>query len=242
MILNIAFYRFQEVSEPLEASSFFRVQCPLLGLKGTVLLSPEGINASLAGPQEQVREFQALLEGMPAWAGLAYKESYSETIPFSLMQIKVKKEIIPAADPEVVPHERTAPRLSASELKQWLDEKRPFQLLDTRNEYEIEYGTFKNATRLGMRHFRNFSDKLRKSAALNPEEPLVMFCTGGIRCEKASVLAQKAGFQEVYQLDGGILKYFEECGDAHYEGKCFVFDERIALDSNLKSPYPNQRG
>lgn len=252
-VLNIAFYRFLEISNLQEMRVYFKELCAKHGLRGTMLLSPEGINAYMAGPIADVRAFQAFLEQDPRWAGLDYKESYSPIIPSRRLLVKIKTAIIPSGDPELEMSRELAPRISAQELKQWLDEKREFHLLDTRNDYEIKEGTFEGAIDLELKNFRQFPEKLRESTnqqsnskQLNPDKPLVMFCTGGIRCEKASLMAQKAGFKEVYQLDGGILKYFEECGDAHYRGGCYVFDQRVAVDPNLQPVYsipgPSNRG
>ena len=226
-ILNIAFYRFLELSDLSELKSRLKSEGQRLGLKGTILLAFEGVNGMLAGPEASVREFQSLLTSI--FGSLDYKEGGSETVPFGRLFIKIKKEIIPIGCPEVRPSRSSAPRIRPEELKKWLDEKRPVVLLDTRNEYEIEHGTFKRATRMGLKHFREFPGKLEELPEDVRSGPVVMFCTGGIRCEKAGAVAMKAGMKDVYQLDGGILRYFEVCGDAHYEGKCFVFDERVAI-------------
>ena len=120
-----------------------------------------------------------------------------------------------------------------SELKRWLDEGRPLTLLDTRNDYEVKLGTFKNAVTLGIDHFRSFPTAIRQLPAELKQQPIVMFCTGGIRCEKAGPYMEREGFEQVFQLDGGILKYFEDCGGEHYSGECFVFDKRVGVDSGL---------
>jgi UPF0176 protein len=242
-ILNIAFYRFGELNGLSEKRKALRNLCSQLALKGTILLSREGINGMLAGTQDAIRRFQTAFEQESHWSGIwngmQYKESYSEHIPFQRLLIKLKKEIIPVGDPDIQPAVFTSARLSPVDLKNWLDEKRDFNLLDTRNDYEIEFGTFEKAKTLGLRHFRNIRERIKQVPELDKQKPLVMFCTGGIRCEKASVLAVKEGFQEVYQLDGGILKYFEDCGGAHYQGSCYVFDERIALGPQL-TPNPQK--
>ncbi|MBI2711441.1 MAG: sulfurtransferase [Bdellovibrio sp.] len=233
-IMNIAFYRFQKVELLDSARQFFKSLCLENGLKGTVLLSHEGINGSLAGEEASVRRFQEVLAGDPQWSGLEFKESFSSSIPFRGMYVKLKKEIIPVGDATVTPEQHTGPRISAETLKKWLDEKREFLFLDTRNDYEVAHGTFEGAKTLELKHFRNFRECLKALAPEARNQPMVMFCTGGIRCEKASVLAEKEGFQEVYQLDGGILKYFEKFKGEHYRGNCFVFDHRVALDPELK--------
>jgi UPF0176 protein len=231
--LNIAFYKFVELNDLSQLRTVLREECQKREIKGSILISTEGLNGSLAGLESQIRDFQQFLASTHFGAGLEYKESFSSYVPFQKLFIKIKKEIIPVGDSDVRPAEFTAPRISPAELRLWLDEQREFDLLDTRNDYEIEYGTFEKAKHLGLKHFRHFSDKL-EAMEKDPAKPLVMFCTGGIRCEKASVIALKKGFKEVYQLEGGILKYFEECGDQHYQGNCFVFDERVAVNSNLE--------
>lgn len=234
-ILNIAFYRFVDLADPAALRPVLRRRCQELGLRGTILLSSEGINANLAGIDAAIGEFRAFLEAMPEFAGMEIKESRSERVPFGRMLVKLKKEIIPMGAPEVRPARLTGPRLAPLELKQWLDQGREVLLLDTRNEYEIRHGTFRGARSLGLDTFRQFGPRLERDlTAEERKRPIVMFCTGGIRCEKATAYALQHGFSEVYQLEGGILKYFEQCGRTHYDGDCYVFDERVALDGELK--------
>src|SRR5262249_5606336 len=144
--------------------------------------------------------------------------------PFRRMLVKVKQEIIAFGVAGIEPGRTTSTKLAPQTLKQWLDEGRPVTLLDTRNDYEVRLGTFENAVTLGIDHFRSFPAAVRELPAAMKQQPIVMFCTGGIRCEKAGPLMEREGFEQVFQLDGGILKYFEECGGEHYDGECFVFD------------------
>jgi UPF0176 protein len=146
------------------------------------------------------------------------------------MKVKIKKEIIAFRNPLVKPEKNRAPSITATQLKTWLDENRDFTLLDTRNDYEIAYGHFKKAIHLNIKDFSEFSTAAKN---VDPNKTIVMYCTGGIRCEKAALHLLNEGFQKVYQLEGGILKYFHHVGQSHYEGKCFVFDERVALNENL---------
>jgi UPF0176 protein len=150
------------------------------------------------------------------------------------MRVKIKREIIAFGIPDIVPAEHTAPKLAPRTLKQWLDEGRRVTLLDTRNDYEVNLGTFRGTLVPHIDHFRHFPEAAAKLPESLKDEPVVMFCTGGIRCEKAGAYLEKIGFRHVHQLDGGILKYFEECGGAHYDGECFVFDERISVGPDLK--------
>jgi UPF0176 protein len=156
------------------------------------------------------------------------------------MLVRLKKEIIAFGVEGIDPARRTSPKLSPRELKQWLDEGRPVTLLDTRNDYEVKLGTFKNALPIGIAHFREFPQAVEKLPPELKEQPIVMFCTGGIRCEKAGPFMEREGFKSVFQLDGGILKYFEECGGAHYDGECFVFDQRVGLDPSLQETESSQ--
>src|SRR5262249_778191 len=143
------------------------------------------------------------------------------------------KEIIAFGVDGIDPIRRPAPKLSARELKRWLDEGRPFTLLDTRNDFEVTLGTFHNAVPIGIQHFREFPAAVAKLPRNSQQRPIVTFCTGGIRCEKAAPYLIQNGFEQVFQLDGGILKYFEECGNDHYQGECFVFDNRVGLTAEL---------
>ena len=169
---------------------------------------------------------------MPGFESIRFHETYSEFVPFQRLKVKLKKEIITIRHPNTTPDaEHRAPSISPEELKQWLDEKRDITLLDTRNEYEISEGAFENAVNPHIQHFTELAGAVEN---LDKKKPMVMYCTGGIRCEKAALLLQEQGFENVYQLDGGILGYFAKVGGAHYEGRCFVFDERVALDTSLR--------
>jgi RluA family pseudouridine synthase len=233
--VNIAAYKFVALAELQSLRDRLRRCCAEQSLRGTILLSSEGINLFLAGSRQGIDAFLELVRSIDEFHDLEVKESYSQQQPFNRMLVKLKREIIAFGVEGIAPAERTSPKLSARELKAWLDAGRPVRLLDTRNDYEVDLGTFRGAERLGIRHFREFP---QAAAAQLPEqakdEPLVMFCTGGIRCEKAGPMLEKLGFRQVYQLDGGILKYFEECGGQHYDGGCFVFDSRVVLDPQLR--------
>ncbi|MEP3478833.1 MAG: sulfurtransferase [Fuerstiella sp.] len=232
--VNISSYRFVELDRLEERRNHFREATESCNLKGTILLSPEGINMFLAGLRDDMDRFLITLRTDPLFSDLEVKESLSDYQPFNRTLIKIKNEIIAFGLEDVNPIHRTSPKLSAKELKQWLDEGRPVHLLDTRNDYEVEIGTFKNAIPAGVDNFREFPDAVRKLPESMKDEPIVMFCTGGIRCEKAGPFMEQEGYKNVFQLDGGILKYFEECGGDHYDGDCFVFDQRVAVDPALQ--------
>jgi UPF0176 protein len=232
--LNLAGYKFVKLDGLAELRAGLRQRCQDLGLKGTILISPEGINAFVAGPEGEIAEFKGWLRADARFADLRFKESRSAGQPFRRMLVKIKAEIITLRVPGLDPAANPAPALAPVELKRWLDEGREVVLLDTRNAFEVEAGTFRNALHLDLKAFGQFP---RAADGLDPslkDKTIVTFCTGGIRCEKAAPLLVGKGFRDVYQLQGGILQYFEDCGAAHFDGRCFVFDERNTLDGELR--------
>jgi UPF0176 protein len=239
-IVNIAAYKFVSLPELRSLRSRLLGLCKGWELKGTILLSEEGINLFVAGAGVSIEFLLAELRSIPGLEDLSPKFSVTDHQPFRRMLVRLKKEIIAFGVEGIDPAQRTSPKLRASELKQWLDEGRPVTLLDTRNDYEVKLGTFKNAVPIGIDHFRDFPAAVRKLSPQLKEQPVVMFCTGGIRCEKAGPFMEREGFRQIFQLEGGILKYFEECGGAHYDGECFVFDQRVGLDQGLQETESTQ--
>ena len=233
-IRNLAVYRFTSLGELLPVRDELREFCRSLAMRGTILLSPEGINLVVAAKPEACDRLLVRLQAVPGLADLSAKVSESDHQPFNRMLVKIKKEIIAFGVAGIDPGRRPAPRIAPGQLKQWLDEGRAVTLLDTRNRYEVKLGTFRGARTLDLDHFRDFPKVAGALPAQWKDQPVVTFCTGGIRCEKAAPLLELAGFTQVFQLDGGILSYFEQCGGAHYEGDCFVFDKRVALDPALR--------
>ncbi|QDV09054.1 rhodanese superfamily protein [Planctomycetes bacterium Poly30] len=236
-IVNIAAYQFATLEGLPELRESFLVLSRDLQLRGTIMLSEEGINLVVAGSRESIDALVAHIRALPGLSDLETKESLSDAQPFRRMRVKIKREIIAFGVEGIDPRSHTAPRITATELKQWLDEGRPFTLLDTRNDFEVAAGTFKNAIPIRVQNFRDFPKAVQALPESLKATPVVTFCTGGIRCEKAAPYLEQANFEEVYQLDGGILKYFEEVGGAHYEGTCVVFDERESLTPAL-TPHP----
>jgi UPF0176 protein len=232
--VNISGYRFAPLSDLPALRDRLLQAAVAADLKGSVLLSVEGINLFVAAKREAVVAFLELLRSIAGLEELTVKESVSATQPFRRMRVKIKKEIITFGVDGVDPARKPSPKLSPRTLKEWLDEGKPVTLLDTRNNCEVELGTFRGAMRAGITRFRDFPRAVRELPTELKDQPVVMFCTGGIRCEKAGPFMEQEGFRQVFQLDGGILKYFEECGGAHYEGTCFVFDERVGLDASLR--------
>ena len=233
-VINLSCYKFAPVEGLEELRDRLRAVTKAYGLKGTILLAPEGINFFLAGTQEQLAAVLEVIRAVPGLGDIRPKESPSSEQPFKRMLVKVKKEIIAFGVEGVDPARRPAAKISARQLKQWLDEGRPVTLLDTRNDYEVRMGTFKGAVSPRIWNFRDFPAAVAKLPAGLKAQPVVMFCTGGIRCEKAGPFMAMQGYADVRQLDGGILKYFEEVGGAHYEGECFVFDERVGVGPDLR--------
>lgn len=233
-VTNIAAYRFAPLSDLKDLRARLISDCKAWGLKGTILLSTEGINLFIAGAAESIDRLMGLLHSVPGLEGLEPKFSDSDHQPFNRMLVRIKKEIISFGFESIRPAEYTSRKIAAKDLKQWLDEGKPITLLDTRNDYEVKLGTFRNAIIPHIDTFRQFPDAVRQLPEELKDQPVVMFCTGGIRCEKAGPFMEMEGFKDIYQLDGGILKYFEEVGGDHYDGECFVFDQRVGVDPALK--------
>ncbi|MEO7411789.1 MAG: rhodanese-like domain-containing protein [Opitutaceae bacterium] len=233
-VFNLSAYKFNALEDLPALRERLRRITAASGLKGTILLSPEGINLFVAGDRAAVAGLMDELGGVSGLEGLAPKESVSDEQPFNRMLVKIKKEIIAFGVEGIDPARKPTAKLPPAALKQWLDEGRPVTLLDTRNNYEVRMGTFRGALAAGIEHFREFPDAVERLSPDLKEQPVVMFCTGGIRCEKAGPFLEREGFKHVFQLEGGILKYFAECGGAHYDGECFVFDQRVGVDAALQ--------
>ena len=232
-VVNIAGYKFEPLFDPIDLVSVYQQKCDELELKGTMLISKNGINFSLAGTQKATDTIIAFLEEDNRFLNIPLKVTYSETQPFRRMKVRLKKEIISLGRKDINPRELTGERISPQDLKNLLDNKEEVLVLDTRNEYETRVGKFENAIDLNLDTFRDFPKAIESLPEEYKDKQIVMYCTGGIRCEKASAVMLKAGFADVKQLEGGVLDYFKETGGAYWEGDCFVFDERVALDTEL---------
>lgn len=239
MILNIAAYHFVPLADLSTLAASIRAAAEHRQLRGTVLLAAEGINLFLAGSEDGVRDFLAWLRADPRFAALKAKESRSRHVPFARLKVKRKREIVPFGQRPAGTGDDRAPAVDAATLRRWIaaghdDAGRPLLMLDTRNREEVGYGTFRGARTLPI---DNFNDLPQAIEAIRDElagSTVVSFCTGGIRCEKAAPWMRQAGLDNVLQLDGGILQYFESVGGEGYDGACFVFDERIALSPALQ--------
>lgn len=241
-IINIAAYKFVSLDN-LEARRLeMLAQTQADALKGTILLTPEGINMFLAGAQPHIDHFLEWLRQDPAFTDIEVKYSVSPDVPFKKMLIKIKREIIRMNHPAIRPEAGRAPAVDAHTAARWIqeghdDKGRPVVLLDTRNDFEVEAGTFEGAINWHLSKFTEFPQAVLDHKDELAGKTIISFCTGGIRCEKAAIYMSEVGVENVYQLEGGILKYFEETGGVGYRGNCFVFDERRTLDPALQ-PQP----
>ena len=232
--LNIAGYKFEPLENLDSLIPEFQNKCDELGLKGSVYLSPNGINFSIAGTEKNIDTYIEFMEEDSRFRDIPLKKTFSETQPFRRMKVRLKKEIISLGRDDINPRELTGDYISPRELFEMYETKEDVIVLDTRNEYETRVGLFENAVDLQLDTFRDFPSAIETLPEEYKDKQIVMYCTGGIRCEKASAVMMKAGFSDVKQLEGGVLDYFKETGGAYWNGDCFVFDERVALDKELK--------
>ncbi|WP_045738287.1 sulfurtransferase [Xanthomonas sp. MUS 060] len=244
MIANTAAYHFVVVDDPDALAAQLHTSAEQGGLRGTILVAGEGINLFLAGATAAIDTFYAQLRADPRFVDLRVKTSVSAQQPFARLKAKVKPEIISfrrdAASPLAGAR---APAVAPLTLQRWLrqghdDSGRRVVLLDTRNAQEVEHGTFAGALTLPIVKFTELPEALAPHRTALADATVVSFCTGGIRCEKAALWMRADGMENVLQLDGGILGYFEEVGGEGYEGRCFVFDDRVALDPHLQPLVP----
>jgi len=242
-ILNISAYRFVSLSDTAGWRASIHSEAAARGLKGTILIAGEGINLFVAGQEAPLRDFIAWLTAHEVYKPLPIKESWSEVAPFRKLVVKVKREIIRMNHPTIRPQDERAPSVDAATLARWLaagvdDAGREVVTLDTRNAFEVDQGRFRGALDWRLSRFSEFPQALQARRAELEGKTVVSYCTGGIRCEKAALLMRDAGLPHVLQLDGGILKYFEEAGGRHFDGHCFVFDQREALSDTLRPALP----
>ncbi len=225
-----AFYKFVEIADPAGLRPTLLSACAERGIKGSILLAHEGINGTVSGEPESLAGFFDWLRQDPRFAGLETKESPAKAHPFGRLKVRLKREIVTLGVPEANPVQAVGTYV---EPEDWnaLIESPDVILVDTRNDYEFKIGTFKGAIDPKTRSFRQFPDFVRANLDPARHPRVATFCTGGIRCEKATSYLIQQGFKEVYHLRGGILKYLETVApeDSLWQGECFVFDERVAL-------------
>ncbi len=236
-VLNVSAYLFTRIDDPAAVRTALQERAIAADLRGTILLASEGINLFLAGPADAVRGFVDDLRADARFAALRTTDSWSDDVPFGRLRVKVKREIIRMDRPEVRPQDGRAPAVTPETLRRWLDrgaddEGREVVLVDTRNAFEVDYGTFAGAVDWRIERFTRFPAAASAHRDDLAGKTVVSFCTGGIRCEKAALYLRSEGI-DAFQLDGGILGWFAAEGDAHWRGDCFVFDGREALDAGL---------
>lgn len=236
--VNIAAYKFITFDDIEAMRPLYQAQCAQLALRGTILLTPEGINLFLSGTRANIDSFLTWLRSDARFADIEVKESFSDEQSHKRMLVKIKQEIITMRMPLIKPELGRAPAVATATLKRWLDQGhddagKPVVMVDTRNAFEVDVGTFDNTIDYRIEKFTEFPAVIAANKDALADKTVVTFCTGGIRCEKAAIHMQNIGYDSVYQLEGGILKYFEDVGGAHYTGDCFVFDYRTALTPEL---------
>ncbi|MDX1950341.1 MAG: rhodanese-related sulfurtransferase [Rickettsiales bacterium] len=229
-----AFYRFVDVPNFEELQEPMRDFCKSIGLKGTILLAHEGINSTIAAPKEVMEKFWDYLNRITYFKNIPYKVSFADHQPFDRMRVRLKKEIVRMGIEDLDISKR-GEYVRGEEWDKLISDPEVL-LVDTRNSYEIAIGTFENAIDPKTEDFRSFPKWVEENLDPKKHKKVAMFCTGGIRCEKSTSLLKNMGFENVYHLDGGILQYLEDTNNKNnkWQGKCFVFDDRIAVDEFLK--------
>ncbi len=225
----VPFPGFRSFQAPLQA------MCDENGVKGTLLLAHEGINGTIAGPEEGLRKVLAFIRSQPEFARLEHKESHASKMPFLRMKVRLKKEIVTMGVEDIDPLKVVGTYVEPKDWNALISDPDTI-VIDTRNDYETAIGIFKGAVDPNTKTFREFPEWVRQNPGLHNKPKLAMYCTGGIRCEKATAFMKENGFDEVYHLKGGILKYLEEVPpeESLWEGACFVFDERVSITHGLQ--------
>ena len=234
-IVIAAFYKFVELPDYQERQRPLRDFCVSQEVKGSILLAAEGINGTIAGSRSGIDAVLAYLRQDAAFASLTHKESHADFMPFSRMKVRLKKEIVNLGRPDITPNKRVGQYIPADEWNALISSPDVI-LVDTRNDFEVEIGTFKGAVNPHVAAFNQFPDFVEQNLDPNQHKKVAMFCTGGIRCEKATAYMLEQGFEEVYHLKDGILKYLEAVPpeESLWEGNCFVFDDRVTVDHHLQ--------
>jgi len=236
--LTAAFYLFVDLPDCAQFKAPLQALCEAEQVKGLILLAPEGINSTIAGPAQGVHAVLAWLRGQTPFAQLQHKESWADKAPFRRMRVRIKKEIVTMGVPGLRPESQGGRYVSAQDWNALIADP-DVLLVDTRNDYEVELGSFEGAINPGIHNFAQLPAWLAAQGLIDPAKPrkVAMFCTGGIRCEKSTALLRSQGLQEVYHLEGGILKYLETVAPAvsRWQGACFVFDERVSVAHGVQA-------
>lgn len=234
MLIVAALYQFTRFPDPAALRSGLLEACVSNGVRGSLLLAPEGINGTIAGPRDGIDAVLAAIRALPGCAGLEWKESFADAMPFGRMKVKLKREIVTMGQPDVDPLARVGNYVQPQDWNALISDPDTV-VIDTRNDYEVAIGTFKGAIDPGTRAFGEFPDWWQAHRDQFAGKRIAMFCTGGIRCEKSTNYLLGQGLNEVYHLKGGILKYLEEMPAERslWQGECFVFDDRVSVGHGL---------
>ncbi|MDB5268057.1 MAG: sulfurtransferase [Hymenobacter sp.] len=223
---------------PLENPEQFRDEhhrlCLALDLRGRIIVAAEGLNGTVSGTRESCAAYMAAVKADPRFAALEFKIDDVEAHTFQKLHVRVKSEIVHSSLHHVRPHEKTGQHLSPEEFKA-LKDRDDVVVVDVRSDYEYNLGRFKNAVTLDIENFRDFPDRVERLKEFK-DKKILTYCTGGVKCEKASAYLLEQGFENVYQLHGGIIKYGIEAGGEDFDGQCYVFDNRVAVDVNRVNP------
>ncbi|OJY18177.1 MAG: hypothetical protein BGO90_02780 [Legionella sp. 40-6] len=238
-IIIASFYKFVPLDNYEEMRAPLLAQMNAHRIKGTIILASEGINGSFAGAPADMDAFYQVVHADPRLADLRFKETFDAENPFEKTKVKLRKEIVTMGIKEVNPLETVGVHLEPEQWNELLQEP-DVVVIDTRNDYEFSLGTFKGAINPNTENFRNFPEYVQTELAEHKDKKIAMFCTGGIRCEKSTAYLKELGFEKVYHLQDGILNYLEKMPPEQslWEGQCFVFDNRVAVDADLKRVYP----
>lgn len=238
-IVIASFYRFIPLDDFPTMREPILAKMHEIGILGTILLAQEGVNGGFAGTREQMDAFYAFMHSFTPFAGIRFKETFDDKNPFEKAKVKLRKEIVTMGVQDVDTGLGQNTHLEPRDWHAFIQDP-DVLLLDTRNDYEFELGTFKNAVNPDIENFREFPEYVQKHLSDKKDKKIAMFCTGGIRCEKTAAFMIEQGFTQVYQLKDGVLNYLEqfEQSESLWEGSCFVFDDRVAVDQQLNRVYP----
>ena len=241
MFIVAALYKFVNLPDYKDLQPKILKVCLDNNIQGTLLLAEEGINGTVAGPRKGIDNLLAFLKSDPRLSDLSHKEAINEEQPFYRMKVRLKKEIVTLGAPGTDPKKMVGAYIKPADWNDLIADP-DVLLVDTRNDYEVEVGTFKGALNPNTTTFREFKDYVKENLDPEKHKKVAMFCTGGIRCEKSTSYLLREGFEEVYHLEGGILQYFEDVPEeeSSWEGECFVFDQRVTVNHSLEKGYYDQ--
>ncbi len=230
----ISYYKYVNIKDPKKFQEKHLELCKSFGLKGRIYIGNEGINGTVSGIKEDIERYKRLLRSNKSFNDIEFKEQECNEHVFRKMFVRVRKEIVNFS--EKVDFSKSGLKISPKKFKEMIENEKDFVILDVRNNYETKIGRFKGAITLDIENFRDFPKIVNKIKHLKHKK-IITYCTGGVRCEKASAFLRENGFKEVYQLEGGILNYSKEVPNSYFNGRCFVFDERMSIPINTDEYY-----